>query len=76
MTEPYENLANAIVLLAVKDWRGAMGKLKKRPRHKPALKKKEEGERFFRSEWFEELTGVEGSIILRKLKEEEGINDE
>ena len=29
MTEPYENLANAIVLLAVKDWRGAMGKLKK-----------------------------------------------
>ena len=76
MTEPYENLANAIVFLAVKDWRGAMGKLKKRPRHKPALKKKEECELFFRSEWFEELTGVEGSIILRKLKEEEGINDE
>ena len=40
MTEPYENLANAVVLLAVKDWREAMGKLKKRPRHKPALKKK------------------------------------
>ena len=76
MTEPYENLANAIVLLAVKDWREAVGKLKKRPRHKPAAIKKEECERFFRSEWFEELTSVDGNIILRKLKEEEGTYDE
>ena len=29
MTDPYENLANAIVLQAVKDWRSAVRKLKK-----------------------------------------------
>ena len=31
---------------------------------------------FFRSEWFEALTSVDGSVILRKLKQEENIHDE
>ena len=76
MTEPYENLANAIVLQAVKDWRSAVRTLKKRPRYDPAKQMKEECERFFRSDWFEQLTGVDGSVILRKLKQEENIHDE
>ena len=76
MTEPYENLANAIVLQAVKDWRSAVKTLKKRPRYDPAKQMKEECERFFRSDWFEQLTGVDGSVILRKLKQEENIHDE
>jgi len=76
MTEPYENLTNAIVLQAVKDWRSAVRKLKKRPRYDPAKQMKDECERFFLSGWFEELTSVDGSVILRKLKQEENIHDE
>ena len=76
MTDAYENLANAIVLQAVKDWRKAVKTLKKHPRYEPAKQMKEDCERFFRSEWFEELTSVDGSVILRKLKQEENIHDE
>ena len=76
MTDPYENLANAIVLQAVKDWRSAVRKLQKRPRYDPARQMKDECERFFLSDWFEALTSVDGGMILRKLKQEEGIHDE
>ena len=76
MTEPYESLANAIVLQAVKDWRSAVRTLKKRPRYDPAKQMRDECERFFLSDWFEELTSVDGRVILRKLKQEENIHDE
>ena len=76
MNDGYENLANAIVLQAVKDWRKAVKTLKKRPRYEAAKQMRDECERFFRSEWFEELTSVDGSVILRKLKQEAGINDD
>ena len=75
MTDPYENLANAIVLQAVKDWRAAVKKLRKRPTHEESIRTKNECERFFRSAWFEGLTSVNGEAILRKLKEEENIDD-
>ena len=76
MTDAYENLANAIVLQTVKDWRKAVKTLKKRPRYEAAKQMRDECERLFRSEWFEELTSVDGSVILRKLKQEAGINDD
>ena len=76
MNDPYQNLAQAIVLSAVKDWRWAVRKLKKRPRYEPAIQMKEECERFFLSGWFEDLTSVDGEVILRKLKQEENIHDE
>ena len=37
MSGSYEELANAIILKAVKDWREAATKLKKRPRYQPAI---------------------------------------
>ena len=37
---------------------------------------KKDCEEFFVSDWFGNLTEVNGSYLLRKLKEEEGINDE
>ena len=49
MSDPYENLANSIVLLAVKDYRDALKKLKKWPRNEAAQIMKAEVERFFRS---------------------------
>ena len=76
MKDGYEELANAIVLQAVKDWRKAVKTLKKRPRYEAAKQMRDDCERFFRSEWFEELTSVDGSVILRKLKQEAGINDD
>lgn len=76
MTDPYQNLANAIVLSAVKDWRAAVKKLKKRPKHELSLQMKAECERFFLSEWFETLTSVDGEVILKKLKQEADIDDE
>lgn len=75
MSDGYENLANAIILQAVRDWRESVKKLKKRPRYDPAKQMKEECEQFFLSEWFEQLTSVDGRYLLRKLKQEEGIND-
>ena len=70
MTEPYQDLANAIILMAVKDYRDALKKLKKRPEYGPAQDMKNEVERFFRSDWYRELTSVDGNILIKKLKSE------
>ena len=70
MTEPYQDLANAIILMAVKDYRDALKKLMKRPRYGPAQDLKNEVERFFRSDWYRELTSVDGNILIKKLKSE------
>ena len=70
MIDPYEDLANAIVLLTVKDYRDALKKLMKYHRHESAKRTKTEVERFLRSDWYRELTAVEPEILLRKLKEE------
>ena len=55
MTEPYQDLAT-IILMAVKDYRDALKKLKKRPRYGPAQDMKNEVERFFR------LIGIENLL--------------
>ena len=72
MDEAYVRLANAIVLQAVKDWRAARRKLKRKPQNESARIELESCERFFRSDWFTELTDVDGGVILRKLYEEDG----
>ena len=66
----YENLANAIVLQAVKDYREALSQLKRNPKYKDALTVKEECERFFRSGWYRLLTKVDGEMLIKKLREE------
>ena len=70
MSDPYENLANSIVLLAVKDYRDALKKLKKWPRNEAAQIMKAEVERFFRSAWYRELTSVDGEYLISKLQAE------
>ena len=70
MTDLYENLANSIVLLAVKDYRDALKKLKKWPRNESAQIMKDEVERFFRSAWYRELTSVDGEYLISKLQAE------
>ena len=68
--DPYENLANGIVLQAVKDYRAAKKKLKKRPKNVEAERMLNDCEKFFLSGWFTALTDVDGQMILDKLREE------
>lgn len=56
----YEDLANAIIIQAVKDFRST-----KSPQVRNEIK------RFFKSEWFTMLSNVDGDIILKKLESEE-----
>lgn len=70
MCEPYETLANAIVLQAVEDYRRALRKLKSNPDYSPALYTKREVERFFRSRWYAELTSVNPEKLILELKKE------
>ena len=70
MTDPYEQLANAIILQAVKDYRDALNKLNKRPRYNPAKYTKAEVERFLHSDWYRELTSVDGDYVLKKIRSE------
>ena len=70
MIRAYKNLALHICLQAVKDYRMARKKLKKRPENKDAQLMIEDCEAFFRSAWFQFLTDVDGENILRRLQEE------
>lgn len=71
MNDPYENLAQAVILQAVKDYRTARKKLKYHPKNKDVKLMIEDCERFFRSDWFGVLTSVDGQMLLRKIQEEE-----
>lgn len=66
----YENLANAIILQTVKDYRMALKSLRANPRNRTAMADKNEMEMFFRSGWFTVLTSVDGEMLLRSLQTE------
>lgn len=59
MMNPYEELANAIVLQAVKDYR-----LHDDEQELASL------ERFFRSGWFSTLTSIDPEMLISKLRKE------
>lgn len=65
-----ENLAHAIILQAVRDYRDVSKILKKYPKHELSLKMQEEIEDFFLSDWFTVLTKLDGEVLLEKLREE------
>ena len=67
---PYKELANAIIVQAVKDYRDAVERLRYTPDDKSAQHDKRSIERFFRSESFGILTDLNGELLLKKLKEE------
>ncbi len=70
MTGPYEDLANAIVLQAAKDYRKTLKTLRMHPKSRSAKADRDELERFFRSPWYASLTSVDGGTLIRKLQEE------
>ena len=66
----YEDLANAIILQAVKDYRMALKSLKANSRNRAAQADKAEIEWFFRSQWYSALTDVKGEMLIRSLQKE------
>ena len=69
----YENLANAIILQAVKDYRMALKSLKVNSRNRTVPTDKAEIERFFRSQWYSTLTDVNGEMLILSLQKEADI---
>ena len=66
----YEELANAIVLMAVRDYRQAARQLRRSGNYQPAIRMKLDVEQFFRSEWFSRLTRLDGVRLLERLRSE------
>ena len=67
--DPYENLANAIVAQAARDYLTALRRLKKNPDNKMAMDEAMRLEKFFHSGWFGVLTSVEPDYLIRRLRE-------
>lgn len=59
MMDPYEKLANAIIMQAAKDYRNTNN-----PSDIASI------ERFFRSDWFSALTSVDPEFLIKRLREE------
>lgn len=68
---PYENLANAIVIQACKDYRKAYKRYlrKARSAHNDTSELKEL-ERFFHSNWYKTLTSIDGDYLMERLRQE------
>ena len=86
-TDGYQMLANAIILQAVQDYRKAkrvlntyrgdsqfgtpLGRTGQTIPTVRAEKMMRETERFFRSKWFQILSGVDPETLIKRLKEED-----
>lgn len=68
--DPYEGLANAVILQAVKDYRNANIRLARGRKNHDAEAVKAECLRFFRSGLFAALTDLDPEFLIRKLDEE------
>ena len=68
--DPYQNLANAIVLSAVNDYRDALKRLKKKPNNKLAADERDDIERLFRSGYFAILTEIDPEYLIDRLNKE------
>ena len=64
----YENLANGIVLQACEDYEKAYTALLRDPFNRERQIRVEEIQWFFRSEWFHQLTNVDGFFIRRSIE--------
>ena len=67
---PYEDLANAIIIKACNDYRTALKRVKKNPENKDAINEALSLERFFKSPWYQVLTSVVGEFLIRKIRAE------
>jgi len=66
----WEELANAIVLEVVSEYRLALKRLKKHPDDGYSLRMKKECERFFLSQRFDLFTRIDGKALMESLRKE------
>ena len=70
MTTYYRELANAIIVQAVDDYKRCQKKLRKKPENQEALMELRQIEKFFYSEWYKFLTDIEPERLIRRLEED------
>ena len=68
--DPYERLANAIILQAVTDYRAALKRIKRKPEDWETIDEAMRVESFFRSGWYSQLTAVDGEYLILRLQDE------
>jgi len=66
--EPYQALANAIVELAVKDYKRALNQHYRFPNNKDFVDEVSNLERFFRSGWYGMLTDLDGEYLMTGVR--------
>ena len=74
--EALEDLANAVIQLAIKDYEYVLRYLKRHPENEAALQEAERLEDFFYGQWFELITDAEPNYILPRLWEKYDIDRE
>ena len=65
---PYQALANAIVELAVKDYKTALKYYYRHPTKQEYEAEVASLERFFRSGWYEMLTDLDGECLMNGVR--------
>ena len=69
----WQDLANAVIVQAAKDYRIAQYRNMKRPEQENTLREIRSLETFFRSKWFAVLSNLDGKRLLRDLREQMGL---
>ena len=72
----YQNLANAIILLAVKDYKTILRRLMRNPYNQDAQREKKRLERFFFSQWFGVLTDLDPKRLISGVMKQTRIEEE
>lgn len=70
MDDNFQDLANAVVVRAAKDYRRALKRLIKFPSSHSAKQAIMQLEVFFRSDYYKLLTSLDGERLIEKLKQE------
>ena len=70
MVNPFEELAQAIILQAGKDYRQIGKRMLRKPNDPKLQGRTAELEDFFLSSWFAELTSLNGRRLLQQLQAE------
>lgn len=68
--EAYERLAESIILQAAEDYKDSLRMIRKHPRNMSAVYEAFQIECFFRSDWYHQLTDVDGDYLIKRLKGE------
>ena len=66
--EPYQALANAIVELAVKDYKKALKQHYRFPKDEDFKAEVDSLEKFFRSGWYGTLTDLDGEYLISGVR--------